>query len=111
MLTILKLKVEPLGREAIADVQVTSYTLAKDTLNKRFDNRMSIEAAIMELSMARVDYMDARCHHCNFPGHKKSECKRLARDLSMRDYAVEKTNISNVTNITCAVAAPCNSKI
>uniref|UniRef100_A0A0N5C2W9 CCHC-type domain-containing protein n=1 Tax=Strongyloides papillosus TaxID=174720 RepID=A0A0N5C2W9_STREA len=195
MLTILKLKVGPLGREAIADAHATSYALAKDALKKRFDNRMSVEAAIMKLSMARVDYApdkfgesvraigdlidttipdlaaaskldvisqrllsilkghvqrrlldrlgfykslddlytdlefnnqmvnnfpngrrplqsryeDIRCYNCNTPGHKMSQCKRLANGLPKDDYTVERKDISETSKTVCTVAAPSNT--
>uniref|UniRef100_A0A0N5CFL9 RNA-directed DNA polymerase n=1 Tax=Strongyloides papillosus TaxID=174720 RepID=A0A0N5CFL9_STREA len=207
MLTILKLKVGPLGRETISDAQATTYALAKEALKERYDYKMSVEAAIMKLSMTRVDYTpdkfgesvraigdlicatipnlpssskldvvsqrllsilkgsvqrrlldrlgfykslndlytdlefnnqmsndfnngrrplqprnqnlqsqlsrndSIRCHHCNFPGHKKAQCKRFAKGLPKADYTVERKDRPDAPKTTCAVSTPSTTSL
>uniref|UniRef100_A0A0N5CFS5 RNA-directed DNA polymerase n=1 Tax=Strongyloides papillosus TaxID=174720 RepID=A0A0N5CFS5_STREA len=202
MLTILKLKIGPEGRQALEELQENSYVKAKEVLRDKFGNKASLETAIMKLSMAKVDYSPdkfgeslqrlgelicaadpnitasskvsvisqrlstmltgrvqrrlldrmgfyksiddlyvdlefhnrmnhehnvskkfpqnrrnensqisqrevLRCHHCNFPGHKKAQCRRFLAGLPKKDYT-QKEKPENAKP-SCAVSNPGDS--
>ncbi|CEF61374.1 Hypothetical protein SRAE_0000050000 [Strongyloides ratti] len=38
---------------------------------------------------------DIRCHHCNFPSHKKAQCRRFLAGLPKKDYTIKKKSIKS----------------
>uniref|UniRef100_A0AAF5DFD9 RNA-directed DNA polymerase n=1 Tax=Strongyloides stercoralis TaxID=6248 RepID=A0AAF5DFD9_STRER len=216
-LIILQLKVGTEGRNVINEAGAKTYTTAKEALLERFDGKVSIETAVMKLSMARIDYSIAnfgnslkmmgdliwettlnrtsssrlnvvsqglvtklsghvqrrlmdrlgfykslkdlyvdlefhnqlfvesqgnrrqqfqkksinrvdsfngskgeplRCHHCNFPGHKKAQCRRFLSGLPKKDYTIQNSSNSqnsfnklDVPKSTCSIVSPKSSSL
>lgn len=52
-----------------------------------------------------------RCHHCNFIGHKKSNCRRFLAGLPRKDYTSQSKEKTDSTKQLCAVNNPVNNTL